>query len=252
MSLYHSVNAYLFVKDADATMKSYAEIFGAVQLDREPGEGPGVQRAVVQIGDGVIAMTELLPPANYFLLDTDDILGVELRVRAGNWLVTQDPALRGKYVVMHAIDPAGITWIIQQALTSPTYRALNPYVADPDAWTLLDSYVAVLGGEVVDRETTEAGGIARAVVKVGDASLAMTDQLPVTRYVLVNTLDLDGISDRIGGAADWTITQPPSSRGSFTVMHATDPAGITWIIQQPILSSAYRGVNPYLFVNDAD
>ena len=120
-----------------------------------------------------------------------------------------------------------------------TRHTLNPFLAVKDADSLIQSYVAGLGAELTRRLPATGGPVVHAEVKVGDATIGLTEELPPGNYVWMVTPDVDYLKTKIedsGGA--WKITSAPRETpdGESLIMHATDLSGATWIFQQDLKS----------------
>ena len=114
----HSLGPYLSVRNADVLLRSYERVLGGVLTKREPSSGP-VARAEMRLGDSVITLTEELPQGNYVLFFTNDINSLETKIcePGSGWSVISRPQRHDSFLVMHATDPAGVTWIVQQPVS---------------------------------------------------------------------------------------------------------------------------------------
>ncbi|MFL6216197.1 MAG: VOC family protein [Blastocatellia bacterium] len=124
------------------------------------------------------------------------------------------------------------------------HHTLNPFLAVPvkQADRLIQSYLDLLGGELTQRQTAKDGSLIHAEVKVGDATIGLTEKLPAGNYVWMITASVDDIKRRIenSNSGAWKITMGPQTSsgpyGSSIIMHASDLSGATWIFQQPLTS----------------
>jgi PhnB protein len=62
---YHSLNAYLAVNDAAASIEYYTEVFGAKERFRMDGPDGKIGHAELQIGDSVLMLADPNPQSNY-------------------------------------------------------------------------------------------------------------------------------------------------------------------------------------------
>ena len=116
MPHHNTLSPFVTVTDARALIQSYVDVLGAVP-PTPPAPGP-VAHIEVQIGDSVIALTELLPHGKYVLLVTNELNAIEERARCAGWSTTvPKPAQDGASRIMHATDPAQVTWVIQEFVT---------------------------------------------------------------------------------------------------------------------------------------
>jgi PhnB protein len=58
---YHTVTAYLIIKDAAGAIEFYKKAFGAIELMRHPGPGGRVMHAELRIGDSPIMLADEVP-----------------------------------------------------------------------------------------------------------------------------------------------------------------------------------------------
>jgi PhnB protein len=58
---FHTVTAYLVVRDAAKALDFYAKAFGAEERYRMPGPGGGVMHAEIRIGDSIVMLGEENP-----------------------------------------------------------------------------------------------------------------------------------------------------------------------------------------------
>ncbi|HXD34963.1 MAG TPA: hypothetical protein VN643_27835 [Pyrinomonadaceae bacterium] len=119
------------------------------------------------------------------------------------------------------------------------HHTLNPFLAVKDADGLIQSYVAVLGAELTRRLPATGRPVVHAEVKIGDATIGLSEKLPAGNYVWMITPDVNYLKTRIDGSGSaWKITSPPTETtdGESIIMHATDLSGATWIFQQVLAS----------------
>jgi uncharacterized glyoxalase superfamily protein PhnB len=119
MNAHHTLNPFLFVKDADALIQSYVSVLGAELTRRVPATGRPVVHAEVRIGDATIGLTEELDPGNYVWMITPDVNYLKTRIDGSDaWKITSAPRETpdGESLIMHATDLSGATWIFQQVL----------------------------------------------------------------------------------------------------------------------------------------
>ena len=118
-------------------------------------------------------------------------------------------------------------------------HTLNPFLAVMDADDIIQSYVAVLGAELTRRVPAYGRPVVHAEVKIGDATIGLTEELPPGNYVWMVTPDVDSLKTKIEGSGGaWKVTSPPRETpdGESLIMHATDRSGATWIFQQDLKS----------------
>ena len=118
-------------------------------------------------------------------------------------------------------------------------HTLNPFLAVKDADGLIESYIAVLGAELTRRLPPTGGPVIHAEVKIGDATIGLTEALPPGNYVWMVTPDVVYLQTRMeGSGGTWKITSAPRTTpdGESLIMHATDLSGATWIFQQDLKS----------------
>jgi uncharacterized glyoxalase superfamily protein PhnB len=118
-----------------------------------------------------------------------------------------------------------------------TRHTLNPFLAVMDADDIIQSYVAVLGAELTRRLPATGRPVIHAEIKIGDATIGLTEALPPGNYVWMVTPDVECLKSQLeasGGA--WKVTSPPRETpdGESLIMHATDRSGATWIFQQDL------------------
>ncbi|MEP7337778.1 MAG: hypothetical protein ABI977_08535, partial [Acidobacteriota bacterium] len=76
-----------------------------------------------------------------------------------------------------------------------------------------------------------------AEVRIGDATIGLTEKLPPGNYVWMVTPDVDSLQTKLEDSCGaWKITSPPMKTpdGESLIMHATDLSGATWIFQQDL------------------
>lgn len=116
------------------------------------------------------------------------------------------------------------------------HNTLSPFVTVTDARTLIQSYVDVLGA--VPPTPPDPGPVAHIEVQIGDSVIAVTELLPEGKYILLVTHELKAIEERARNAG-WSTTRPKLAQDNLScIMHATDPAQITWVIQEFVSSQA--------------
>lgn len=127
-------------------------------------------------------------------------------------------------------------------------HTLNPFlaVAPGKARGLVDSYKAVLGGGVARWILATDGKLLHAEIQIGDATLGLTEKLPVNdeypgkgSYVWMITPHAASLNTAMAlPDSGWTVTSAPETTpdGESIIMHAVDGSGTTWIFQQSLKS----------------
>lgn len=83
-------------------------------------------------------------------------------------------------------------------------------------------------------------------IQIGDAIIGVTEALPPTQghpCVWMITGNVEWVNSRLCRKfSGWKVTKPPtvSPDGKSILMHATDDANTTWIIQQKLTSRTRR------------
>ena len=113
MNSHHTLNPFVSVTNGRNLINSCVSVLGGTETEIVM-QGDRIAHAEVQVGDATIGITEILPHANYVWLITADIDALKARIDTpgSGWkFLPTDP----KSPILHALDPAGIAWIIQPA-----------------------------------------------------------------------------------------------------------------------------------------
>jgi uncharacterized glyoxalase superfamily protein PhnB len=119
------------------------------------------------------------------------------------------------------------------------HHTLNPFLVVKNADDLIQSYITVLGGELIRRLPATGYPVNHAEVKIGDATIGLTEALQPGAYVWMITPDVNDLKSKIDASGGtWKITSPLKETldGESIIMHATDLSGATWIFQQVLKS----------------
>ncbi|MFN0113035.1 MAG: hypothetical protein ACKVZH_29595 [Blastocatellia bacterium] len=112
-------------------------------------------------------------------------------------------------------------------------HTLNPFLAAPvgQLRPLVQSYVDVLGATLPSPlPDPNTGPVQHFEVNIGDATIGLNEIFAPgqVNYVWLVTKDIEGLKSKIQDSCGaWTIQPNPNS----PVLHATDPAGVHWVIQ---------------------
>ena len=234
---FRTLTAYPVVLDAAAFIDFLKTVFSAEEKFRTTGGAGGIH-AEMRIGDSMLMLgsgNTASPMAFHISApDVDAAYQKALQASATSMSIPTDQAWGER--TANIKDPFGNYWYIGtrkgEAFTFPGMPVLQPYLHPVNAAPLIDFIKRAFGAEEDGRFTTPAGKMEHATLRIGDATIEMSEAdgpyqpMPSMFYLYVP--DVDAAYKIALDAGGVSLSVPADQFYGDRTAAVKDPVGNSW------------------------